>query len=91
MSFWQGIERPTRPASTPYTNEQLKAAFFALLEDSQEKISEYSPAYSCCPHCPLFDGNECSVHACDDDAAQNICREEILKWYVEKANERFKD
>ena len=39
MSFWQGIERPTRPASTPYTNEQLKAAFFALLEDTQESYS----------------------------------------------------
>lgn len=35
MKYWKRPKRPTRPASTPYTNEQLKAAFFALLDDME--------------------------------------------------------
>lgn len=100
MSFWQGIERPTRPASTPYTNEQLKAAFFALLKDSQEKISdvcEYDVDKSyCCSCCPLSMRNgwgySCPAQIPNDDEDdynidENICREEILKWYLRNVND----
>lgn len=70
-----------------YTNEQLKAAFFKLLNCYRgvrvlniglEQIK------SRCECCPL---GICSIFFEDDDA--NACDEEILKWFVEKANERF--
>ncbi len=100
MSFWSGTSRPTRPASTPYTNEQLKAAFFALLEDYQNKINDecdYDVDKSyCCRCCPLSKrdgwGYSCPAQISNDDeddynVDENICREEILKWYLRNDND----
>ena len=99
MSFWSGTSRPTRPALTPYTNEQLKAAFFALLEDYQNKINDecdYDVDKSyCCRCCPLSKrdgwGYSCPAQIPDDDddynVDENICHEEILKWYARNDND----
>lgn len=94
--YWERPKRPTRPASTPYTNGQLKAAFFALMDDSKNNIdqaSEYDTIDNyCARYCPVAEGFgsdfRCPAQIREDeegdyDIDENKCREEILKWYVE--------
>ena len=82
MSFWQGIERPTRPASTPYTNEQLKAAFFKLY-DEQRGAGD-------CGECPIIEYGDGRCDALYEDGSgcdENICREAIINWYLRNVND----
>lgn len=79
MNSWKRPSRPTRPASTPYTNEQLKAAFFKLYDDFC--------GVGDCGECPIIeygDGHCLALYEDGSGCDENICREEILKWYVEE-------
>lgn len=82
------------------TEKDYKAAFMALLENYQNDIGEFGDEANnyctrCCPFasppgerdCPAcvyeeYHDSECDAYEIDEDK----CREEIFKWYVEKAN-----
>lgn len=70
------------PMFTPYTIKQLKAAFFKLYDDCCD-------AY-CCDECPIVeygDGWCNALYADGSGCDEKLCREEILKWYVENSND----
>lgn len=77
-----------------YTNDQLKKAFYHLLDDCQNDIDdaiEHDPYNGYCErYCPIGKplGNDEPCPACAEEESlfdEKICREQILKWYVENS------
>lgn len=65
-----------------YTNEQLKAAFFKLY-DEYRGVGD-------CGACPIIEYGDGYCDALYEDGSgcdEKLCREEILKWYVENVND----
>ena len=88
------FERPTRPKRpigvipstpeqhTPYTNEQLKAAFFKLYNEYRREGD--------CGECPIIEFGDGYCDALFEDGSgcdEKLCREEILKWYARNDND----
>lgn len=70
-----------------YTNEQLKKAFFAVLDHMDYLFSKADlDGELYCWHCPLYnrDTTQCPARDPEDDYEidGDICREELLKFYA---------